>query len=197
MPIGGAVSTDVSGSIRTAPHNQSPHRSVDNRHISHNDHHPGPDSHLTQETPSNTHLNSGSIREGVATRSITSNSETETRVREPQLRFELALLPRLTRDAIAANSFCYILHPDRGDTIVAEGRTGGSWKSPNHKFGSLCAEGEQMVQIHKIIIPIDDRQPFTLLDHALVKPLGSSVYIKWHSRLIHRKNKPSPPKKSV
>ena len=99
------------------------------------------------------------------------------------MRFDLGMLPRIMSTPLAAKCFCYVLHPDKRDTIVAEGRTGGSWKSHSAKFGSLCSEGEQMVQIHKILVPnlplifVEDRQPFTLLEHALMKPSRSSVYI--------------------
>ena len=50
-----------------------------------------------------------------------------------------------------------------------------------------------MVQIHRIIKPglplifNEARQPFTTMDQALVKPFGSTVYVKWYTRLLHRK----------
>ncbi|KAG0595081.1 hypothetical protein M758_UG137600 [Ceratodon purpureus] len=96
---------------------------------------------------------------------------------------------------------CFILHLDKGDTVVAEGRTSGSWKCKSQKLGHLCKDGEKMVQIHKVIVPnlplifIEERQPFTLMDHALVKPCRSSVYVKWHSRLLISKKKNHQTKK--
>lgn len=118
--------------------------------------------------------------------------------RQPREKFSVGLLPRITSNAIAVNSLCFILHPDHGDTVVAEGRAGASWKAPSGKFGNMCREGQQMVQIHKIIVPnlplpiMEDRQPFTILEHALVKPSGSSVYVKWESRLLIKKLKNRP-----
>ncbi|KAG0575081.1 hypothetical protein KC19_VG316500 [Ceratodon purpureus] len=98
------------------------------------------------------------------------------------------------KEAIAANTSCYVLHPEHGDTIIAEGRIGGSWKSPSGRYGSLCAEGEHMVQLHRIVVSnlpllfVKQRQPFTLMGHALVKPKGSNVYVRWLSKLLWQKN---------
>ncbi|KAG0573626.1 hypothetical protein KC19_VG194700 [Ceratodon purpureus] len=119
--------------------------------------------------------------------------------RGPRQRFEYRLLPRVTSGPIAANKQVYILHPDFADIIVAEGRSGGSWKSQSAKFGKMCEEGQQIVQIHKIIKPnvplifIEERQPFMVLEHALVKPHGSSVYMKWLSNLLQAKPKTVSP----
>ena len=41
-------------------------------------------------------------------------------------------------EAIACTRACWILHPDAGDDIVAEGRAGGSWKA-QHKNLDICA----------------------------------------------------------
>ncbi|KAG0596445.1 hypothetical protein M758_UG254900 [Ceratodon purpureus] len=142
-------------------------------------------------------------QDGVQTRGMATLVVKEPQVRPPRPRFEYGLMPRITKGAIAVNCLCYVLHPDHADIIVAEGRAGGSWKSPSSKFGSMCAEGEQMVQIHKIIKPnvplifIEERQPFTLLEHAVVKPAGSSVYVKWHSKLLRKKPTTKPPKSGV
>ncbi|KAG0573636.1 hypothetical protein KC19_VG195700 [Ceratodon purpureus] len=103
----------------------------------------------------------------------------------------------MTSHAITANSPCYILHPDHGNCIVVKGRTGGSWKSPSQKLGSLCKEGEQMVQIHKVNKPnlrlpiLEERQPFTDLKHALIKPAGFSVYVKWPTKFLWKKPRTS------
>ncbi|KAG0573342.1 hypothetical protein KC19_VG169900 [Ceratodon purpureus] len=103
------------------------------------------------------------------------------------------MLPRTPSGPIAANTYCYVLHPDHGDKIVAEGRTGGSWKSPSQKYGNLCKEGEQMLQIHRIVVPnlpllfIEERQPFRVMEHALVKSSGSIIHVKWLTKLLWRK----------
>ena len=101
--------------------------------------------------------------------------------------------PRASNDAIAVNKLCYLLHPDCGDDVVAEGRTGGSWKAKAQKFGRLCAVGEQMVQIHRVLVPnlrllhLEERQPFETLEDAVVKPTGSNVYVKWDTKYVHKR----------
>ena len=158
---------------------------------------PGTDRLTTQDGSTDRAL------DGVNTRRMASMVEQELPVRPPRPRFDLGLLPRITSNALSANRLCFILHPNSGDTIVAEGRTGGSWKSPSQKFGLLCAEGQQMVQIHRILVPnlplifIEERQPFTLMDHAVVKPSGSSVYVKWNTQLLWKKPKNSPATKTT
>ena len=202
MPVGAAVSTEVSAWIRTSVAEHSPHpsldsisqyRATDQRHTaSTGNHNVGP----VRASPPSTG------NDGVSTRRMTSMEVTATPVRPPRQRFDIALLPRITSNPLAANCLCYVLHPDKNLTIVAEGRTGGSWKSPSQKLGTLCSNGEQMVQIHKLIVPnlplllIEDRQPFTLLEHAVVKPSGSSVYVKWQTQLLVRKTKASATKKN-
>ena len=185
MPIGAAVSTDISVDTGTTSHGLSPQSGrVDSERINML---AGPTGCFASNDPAPVIDNS---LPKVTTRRMVSTTEKEAAPRGPRPRFELTLQPRITSGPIAANALCYILHPDHGNTIVAEGRTGGSWKSPSQKYGSLCSEGEQMVQIHKILkqnlpLPIiEDRVPFTTMDQALVKPSGSSVYVKWKSRLL-------------
>ena len=103
-------------------------------------------------------------------------------------------------DAIACMRPCWILHPNAGDNIVAEGRAGGSWKSPTQKFGYLCGFGDQMVQVHRVfygnhrLLYTEERNPnLTTLKDAVVKPKYSNVYIKWDSRFLIAK----PTKKST
>ena len=192
MPIGVAVSTDVSLSTATTSNGLSPNsiRSERQSPIE-----PRVDPIVNSIGPDSEAQNSIG---GVTTRGRAVEAEREALPRAPRPRFEIGHLPRITSSPIAANSLCYILHPDHGDIIVAEGRAGGSWKSPSQKLGSLCAEGEQMVQVHKIIKPnlplvfIEERQSFRTLDQALVKSSGSSVYVKWQSRLLIKKAKASP-----
>ncbi|KAG0596126.1 hypothetical protein M758_UG226500 [Ceratodon purpureus] len=101
---------------------------------------------------------------------------------------------RAGNDAIAVNKLCFVTHPDSGDNVIAEGRTGGSWKARAQKLGNLCGPGEQMVQIHRILIPnmrlvhLKDRQRFLTVDDAVVKPSGSNVFIKWNTRYLHKKS---------
>ena len=107
----------------------------------------------------------------------------------PALKFP----PRSSSEAIAVNKLCYLSHPDSGDRVVAEGKTGGSWKAKAQKFGHLCDPGEQMVQIHRVIVPntrllhVEVRQPFQTVDDAVVKPTGSNVFVKWDTRFLHKK----------
>ncbi|KAG0574943.1 hypothetical protein KC19_VG304400 [Ceratodon purpureus] len=109
-----------------------------------------------------------------------------------RIRHGLMMMPRLSEDPVACNKPCYILHPDFPDVVVAEGKTGGSWKAKTQKLGHLCSKGEQMVQIHHIrkpdyrLLHIEERQPFTILDHVVVKRSGSNVFIKWHTRYLVR-----------
>ena len=101
--------------------------------------------------------------------------------------------PRPGSDAIAVNKVCYISHPGMGDDAVAEGRTGGSWKAKASKLGHLCGPGEQMIQVHKVLVPNvqllypEERQAFKFLEDAVVKPTGSNVFIKWDAKHIHKK----------
>ena len=109
--------------------------------------------------------------------------------------------PKEKAEAIACSRACWILHPDAGDEIVAEGRAGGSWKCPTQKFGHLCSFGDQMVQVHRLILGnhrllhSEERNPgFATLKDAIVKPKFSNVYIKWDSRfLIAKPTKKKPP----
>ena len=185
MPIGAATSNDVSRSIGTTSHDASPRPAVQS--VVRSESHAIPTKRSPVSAPSQfqpVEGELGSTHDGGITRGMATLTEKVPMPRGPHERFEYGLLPRVTSGPIAANSLCCILHPDHRDIIVAEGRSGGSWKSHSAKFGSLCEEGEQMVQIHKIIKPnvsllfIEERQPFTVLEHALVKPHGSSVYVK-------------------
>ena len=182
MPIGAAVSTEVSGSIGIA--SQSPRSSPA---VTPRSQPCIPAAAATSPSPTanvTNHVEAGSLEDHVTTRGMSNFGEQAQVPRAPRLKTNLVLLPRVTSDAIAANKLCFILHPECGDTVIAEGKTGGSWKSPSQIFGNLCKEEEQMVQMHKIIRPnlpllfLEDRQPFTLLDHALVKSSRSSVYVK-------------------
>ena len=55
-----------------------------------------------------------------------------------------------------------------------------------------------MVQIHQILVPglpvifTKERHALAMLDEALVKPSGSSVYVKWQSCLLWKKKKAIP-----
>ena len=200
MPIGTAVSTEVSASIGTESQELSPRLGEE--------YHEPFNCSQRRDLPSTPYPDIGDAcmneesplaPEGVKTRGMASVAETEGIItRPPREKFPIVMLPRILSGAIAVNSLCYILHPDHGSTVVAEGRAGGSWKAPKSQFGSLCGVGEQMVQVHKILKPnlplpfVEDRQPFTLLDHALVKPSGSSVYVKWLSKLLWKKSKGPP-----
>ncbi|KAG0589266.1 hypothetical protein KC19_1G008400 [Ceratodon purpureus] len=110
-------------------------------------------------------------------------------VHDPSLQFP----PRSGNEAIAVNKFCYITHPDTGDIVVAEGKTGGSWKAKGSRYGNLCNVGEQMVQIHRVFLPdlrllhIEDRQSFRTTSDAVVKANHSNVYVKWDAKYIHKK----------
>ena len=60
----------------------------------------------------------------------------------------------------------------------------------------LCGfRRQQMVQVHRINVPnlpliyIEDRQPYRILDDALVKKSSSSIYVKWETRLLWKKTK--------
>ncbi|KAG0574626.1 hypothetical protein KC19_VG277600 [Ceratodon purpureus] len=195
MPIGTAVSTDKSPSAGTMSHDISPHPSDANTPIS-QPHRPS--IHRLPATGNlESELGDPALQDGVTTRGMANATDPKPRERGPREKFDLTLLPRIQSTALAANTLCFILHPDSGNAIVAEGWTGGSWKSPKQKFGHLCAAGEQMVQVHKILRPglplpfLEERQLFSVLEHALVKPSGSSVYVKWLSNLLVKKNKSS------
>ena len=109
-----------------------------------------------------------------------------------RIRHGLLMLPRLTTDPIACNKPVYILHPDFPDKVVAEGKSGGSWKCRTQRLGHLCSQGEQMVQVHSVSEPgcklmhIEERQPFAVLGDAVVKKFGSSIFVKWNTRYLVR-----------
>ena len=168
MPIGAAVSTDMSVSAGTTSVDLSPHP-IDRGTSRYEERcHVQPLAALTR----NVHVGA---QDGVTTRGMATTSEPPNDGRGLRLKLPLTLQPRDSSDPVAAHSLCFILHPDYGNTVVAEGRTDGSWKSPSGRFGSLCHEGEQMVQIHKILIPdlplifIEDRQPFSIRLKCLCK----------------------------
>ncbi|KAG0574226.1 hypothetical protein KC19_VG245500 [Ceratodon purpureus] len=196
MPIGTAVSTDVFASMGTTSDEKSPRLSPFTRPRSSVclDALTECPSTSSQQCP-NTNTVTDPAPNGETTRGMSIVAKKTTKIRPPRMRFELTLSPRMTSHALAANSLCYILHPTCGKTIVAEGRARGSWKCPSGKYGVLCAEGQQMVQVHKIIVPnlplmhIEERHNLKTLDQALVKPLGSNVYVKWDTRLLWRRNK--------
>ncbi|KAG0575256.1 hypothetical protein KC19_VG330800 [Ceratodon purpureus] len=199
MPVGIAVSTEVSASIGTASQEMSPRPSMEYSRPTQSHCQPctGSPSSVTRHTNNNTEV--CDVPDGVTTRRMATVAGTEnTTPRQPREKFAIGLLPHICSGAVAVNNPCFILHPDKKDTVVAEGRAGGSWKAPSTKFGHLCTEGQQMVQIHKIIVPnlplpfIEERQPFTILEHAFVKPSGSNVYVKWSSRLLVKKPKVRP-----
>ena len=102
--------------------------------------------------------------------------------------------PKSGCEAIAVNKPCFLTHPDMGDEAVAEGRTGGSWRAKAQKFGKLCEQGEQMVQIYKVLLPkirllhVEDRHQFVYLEDAIVKSTGSNVFVKWDCKYLHKKS---------
>ena len=118
--------------------------------------------------------------------------ERRTARNEERLRCGNLMLPRLSDDPIACNKPCFILHPDFPDAVVAEGKSGGSWKAKTQKLGHLCNKGEQMVQVHKVsqtgcrLLHVEERQSFRILDDAVVKKTGSAIYVKWDTRYLVR-----------
>ena len=125
--------------------------------------------------------------------SNTSDEEVARRGKNAErIRHGLMMLPRISEEPIACNKPCYILHPDFPDTVVAEGKSGGSWKAKTQKLGHLCSKTEQMVQVHVIklqncrLLNVEERQPFKTLDDAVVKRSGSNVFVKWSTRYLVR-----------
>lgn len=102
-------------------------------------------------------------------------------------------MPRNSEDPIACNKLCLVLHPQHVGVVVAEGVTGGSWRSKTMKFGALCAKGEQMVQIHRVLVtnvPVmhcGDRFGFSSIDEAVVSPSCKKTYIRWASNYLLKK----------
>ncbi|KAG0575076.1 hypothetical protein KC19_VG316000 [Ceratodon purpureus] len=177
MPIGAAISTEVSASIGTESLEMSPGPVIDKSPSTGTLH---PINIVSEDIISSPAQSLPDPSEdGVTTRRMTAVGAQDTILREPRMKFPLTLTPRITKQLVAAICLVFILHPDHGGNIVGEGRTGGSWKAQSRMMGSLCSEGEQMVQVHKVLIPnvplvfVETRQPFTLLDHAIVKPSGS------------------------
>lgn len=195
-----AISTSVSDSIRAPSPTAGPTRPFLDSYYSPNDGwrgertHGGVDATTIVGTGGIPSSPSGASR--INTRQTTMSKAVEGTYRRPsqeRIRHGLLMLPRLTRDPIACNKPCYVVHPDFPDKVVAEGKTGGSWKSKTQRFSHLCSQGEQMVQVHTVTNPkyklmhIEDKQLFTVLGDALVKKSGSSVFMKWDSRYLIRK----------
>ena len=59
-------------------------------------------------------------------------------------------------------------------------------------LGPLCELGQQMVQVHRIVIPgvplmfIEDRHHATTLDGAVTPPGQKPLYIKWDTRYMRK-----------
>lgn len=130
----------------------------------------------------------------MATRGRTSNTGADTNTVEAATSKALKFPPKSGCEAIAVNKPCFLTHPDMGDEAVAEGRTGGSWRAKAQKFGKLCEQGEQMVQIYKVLLPkirllhVEDRHQFVYLEDAIVKSTGSNVFVKWDCKYLHKKS---------
>ncbi|KAG0625678.1 hypothetical protein M758_2G072900 [Ceratodon purpureus] len=195
----GAMSTDISDSIRTPSVAEDPLQPF-------LDVYAGPDTSWRASRENGQSRSSPSGCSPAAPPTFTEAPRVQTRQqvnvdtdddtrRERQverIRHGLMIMPRITDDPVACNKPCYILHPDLPDVVVADGKTGGSWKAKTLKFGHLCNKGEQMVQVHQIRVPkcrllhVEEKQAFSTLDDALVKSRGSNVFIKWSSKHLVR-----------
>ncbi|KAG0597005.1 hypothetical protein M758_UG303400 [Ceratodon purpureus] len=128
------------------------------------------------------------------TRGRTSPSGLETSDAVVSTSKALNFSPKSRCNSIVVNKPCYLTHPGMGDKAMAEGRTGGSWRAKAQKFGNLCQQGEQMVQIHKVLVPnirllqVEARQLFEYLDDAVMKSTGSNVFVKWDCKYLHKKS---------
>lgn len=97
------------------------------------------------------------------------------------------ITPRLTADAVAANKPIWILHPEHGDTAVAQGKSGISWKSKT-KMGAMCANGEQWIFVHRVlksnvqVLFGGNCDGVQTLESALPPSSGKHECIKWSSR---------------
>ena len=198
-PSPSAMSTDISDSIRTPSVTQDPLEPFLDIYF-------GDDRSWRQSRESERLRKSPSGCSPVAPPTFTEAPRVHTRAQsnaDPEevdrrerhserIRHGLIMLPRISDDPVACNKPVYILHPDFPDKVVAEGKSGGSWKAKTQKFGHLCAKGEQMVQVHVIniekcrLLHVEGRQPFTVLDDAVVKRTGSNVFVKWSTRYLVR-----------
>jgi hypothetical protein len=100
-------------------------------------------------------------------------------------------LPGICTPPIAYSTTVQILHPGH-EGEVARGKVGASWKNTKGLLGPLCEPGQQMVQVHRIVIPgvplmfIEDRHHAMTLDGAVTPPGHKPLYIKWDTRYMRK-----------
>jgi hypothetical protein len=100
---------------------------------------------------------------------------------------------RDTFDPVAVGKPCWILHPLHPQVAIRYGKTSPTWKTKGQQLAGCCVHGEQMVQVHwtfRESVPLIfcelQRQPFRLLDEAIVPTSGSGVYVKWDTWYLIR-----------
>jgi hypothetical protein len=100
---------------------------------------------------------------------------------------------RENSNPVAVGKLCWILHPMHPQIAIVYGKTGPTWKTKRQRLASCCVHGEQMVQVHGTFresVPLMfcelERQPFRVIDEAIVPTSGSGVYVKWDTRYLIR-----------
>jgi hypothetical protein len=94
---------------------------------------------------------------------------------------------RNTFDPVVIGKPCWILHPLHPQVAIGYGKTKGQ------RLAGCCVHGEQMVQVYgtfreSVLLMFYElqRQPFRLLDEAIVPTSGSGVYVKWDTWYLIR-----------
>jgi hypothetical protein len=109
----------------------------------------------------------------------------------PTGRLARSLVPSICTPPIAYLTIVQILHPGH-EGEVARGKVGAIWKNTKGLLGPLCEPRQQIVQVHRIVIPgvplmfIEDCHHATTLDGAVTPPGQKPLYIKWDTRYMRK-----------
>lgn len=96
---------------------------------------------------------------------------------------------RLTNDRLPAGKHVWIMSPQRGNTVVGQGKSGVGWKSKS-KLGTLCSPGQQWVHVYRTFAA---QVPFMypphegssgILEDALPPACGKHKPIKWECKFM-------------
>lgn len=88
------------------------------------------------------------------------------------------------QDPLCQNRQCWVLHFEHPGVVVAQGKSGRSWRTRNKTNNGVqeCDEGEQLVQVTRVflsgvpIMNVNDMNDITVLDDALSTP---TAFLKW------------------
>lgn len=99
------------------------------------------------------------------------------------------MTPRRSNEPVPANKFVWLLHPCYENSVVAQGKSGVSWKSKS-KLAANLTIGEQLVQVHRVFMKNVPAlchvtgDPFKIVEDALPTPNGRNKYLIWDTRFL-------------